>query len=278
MDLFFSNEASFPISKYQTDVILDREVSYTKWNRSRQIFPPLFYRDVGFIHPLSNPLGPSEAKTSREQRFQRFGKLGAILLNTTTIHGVPGADCFKIEDRWVVESMTDTTTTSSSSKVVFTVSFQVNFSKRTMMKPLIQKNIKIETKKWFQGYVEFIQRSLHEDCDRKEDSPTSLVVNPPTTDNGGYTGKDLNKSDTEGSKRGFLWFATDRAKTTSTSTSMVSLLLFLILLILMVAVSILSIQLFNLHHSILLLQDQVTILRSETAELRNLLSLRGKME
>ena len=244
MDLFFSNEASFPIAKYQTEVIRDRELTYTKWRKNSDTVPPVFDRDALFTHPLNNTLGPSEAKTCRQQRFQRFGTLGATLQNTTNVQGVPGADCFTVEDRWIVESISD-------SAVRFTVYFQINFSKRTMIKPLIQKNIKMETKKWFQGYVTFLQRALHEDSDRKETSP-SLVA--PSDD-------DLKaeaSSESEG-KRG-PWFS-------STAGSVTSLYMCLVV----VAVASLMAQLFYLQRMVLNLQEQLTLMRTDSLELRTLL-------
>jgi hypothetical protein len=234
MDLFFSNEASFPISKYQKEVIKDRDLSYTKWTKNANTFPPIFNRDISFIHPLNNSLGPSEAKTNRQQRFQRFGTLGVTLQNITNIQGVPGADCFKVEDRWVVEALSD-------NSVRFSVYFQITFFKRTMIKPLIQKNIKAETKKWFQGYVTFIKRALHKEYDRKDSSPLPITTSEDDLD------------DTV-EKRG-TWFM----DVTPTS----------ILVVLVVAV--LMAQLFYLQRAVVDLQDQLALMRRDTLELTTVL-------
>ena len=246
MDLFFSNEASFPIGKYQTEVIRDRELAYTKWRKSSDTFPPVFNRDALFTHPLNNPLGPSEAKTCRQQRFQRFGTLGATLQNTTNVQGVPGADCFTVEDRWIVEALSDNT-------VRFMVTFQINFSKRTMIKPLIQKNIKMETKKWFQGYVTFLQRALQEDSGRKE-RPPSLVA---------ALEDDLKREafvETEETRGAASWFRTATSSVPSWSISVVLLV-----------VTSLVVQLFFLQRTVLDLQEQLVLMRLDSLELRTLL-------
>jgi VAD1 Analog of StAR-related lipid transfer domain len=241
MDLFFSNEASFPISRYQREVIKDREVHYAKWKKSSTTFPPVFDRDISFVHPLSNPLGPAEAKTSRQQRFQRFGTLGATLQNTTNIQGVPGADCFKVEDRWVVETLSD-------NSVRFTVYFQIDFFKRTMIKALIQKNVKTETKKWFQGYVNFINRALHEDSDRKGRPQSPIAASYGEVDKENFS-ETLEHRDAAYFRVGGL------------TTICVVLLV----------VATLFAQLLFLRRNVRDLQDQVAMMRQDTLEVRAML-------
>jgi hypothetical protein len=85
-----------------------------------------------------------------------------LLENTTEVAGIPMADCFKIIDQWVIEA-NDTTTPSLTLSVTFTI----NFIKRTMFKGIIQKSIQSETKEWFQGYISTLQDALREDKDLK---------------------------------------------------------------------------------------------------------------
>lgn len=164
MDMFFSNDATFSISRYQEEVILDKEVNYSKWKKRPEVYPPIFDRDINFVHPLNNSVGPSQAKTNRRQSFQRFGALGATLQNVTIVNGVPSADCFRVEDRWSVESI-------GESSVHLRVTFRIVFTKRTMFKPIIQKNVKAETKKWFHGYAKYLRQALQDD--KKEGLPPS---------------------------------------------------------------------------------------------------------
>lgn len=168
MDTFLSDEASFPISRYQREHIKDTEISYSNWSkRQTKSYPPIFDRKICFIHPLNNTVGPSQARTNREQSFQRYGTSGICIQNTTMVQGVPGADCFRMEDRWIVEYI-------SKSSVTITVSFQLIFSKRTMFKSIIQKNSKAETKKWFSGYAKFLVRALRDD-DQKEGENVAIL-------------------------------------------------------------------------------------------------------
>lgn len=171
MDMFFSNDAIFSISRYQEEVILDKEVNYSKWKKRPDIYPPIFDRDINFVHPLNNSVGPSQAKTNRRQSFQRFGALGATLQNVTIVNGVPSADCFRVEDRWSVESI-------GESSVHLRVTFRIVFTKRTMFKPIIQKNVKAETKKWFHGYAKFLRQALQEDYKKEGLPPSDSEIEP----------------------------------------------------------------------------------------------------
>ena len=94
MNKFLSDDAPFPISKYQREHIKDREVSYSPWQELRldadqPTHPPTFRRDIAFVHPLNNAVGPSEAKTFRQQKYQRFGAHGICVQNTTKIPCAP---------------------------------------------------------------------------------------------------------------------------------------------------------------------------------------------
>jgi len=59
-----------------------------------------------------------------------------------------------------------TSDSSGSPRLMLSVSFEINFVKRTMFKSLIQKNVKSETKKWFNGYVEMLQKALEDQQQR----------------------------------------------------------------------------------------------------------------
>lgn len=243
MDMFLSNEASFPISRYQTERIMDKNVSYSKWNRreAADIYPPIFDRSISFIHPLNNSVGPSQAKTNRQQSFQRFGTLGATLQNATFIQGVPGAECFRVEDRWVIESIDD-----NEGSVRISVYFQIVFSKRTIFKSIIQKNVKAETKKWFVGYAKFLRRALHED-DKKEDSnespPSPLGVSDSETEP--ISGEEEEEED----NKKLFW---------SSRTMVWSLFVLL---------CVMALQIVNLQRSMYIMHSQLTALQQQNQEL-----------
>ncbi len=237
MDMFLSNDATFPIFRYQQESILDKNVLYSKWKKRSEIYPPSFDRDISFVHPLNNSVGPTQAKTNRQQSFKRFGTLGATLENVTIVNGVPGADCFRVEDRWSIESL-------SESSVQLTVTFQIVFSKRTMFKPIIQKNVKIETKKWFQGYAKFLRHALHED-DKKDGVPLLSL-----------------DSDME------PLVGMEQAHAVSglhSPTVAIAVGLFLVF-------SVLLLQLFFLQKSVFVLQDELVLMRAEQQVLASMLN------
>lgn len=159
IDLFFADEASYTISKYQKEIVGDKEVHFSKWKRKNPSFPLIFHRNISFIHPLKNTVGPSQAKTSRKQQFQLFGNFGMTLQNLTIVEGIPAADCFQVEDRWTIETLA---LPGGQWALKIAVSFQICFVKRTIFKAIIQKNIRQETKTWFQGYASMVQRALTE--------------------------------------------------------------------------------------------------------------------
>lgn len=270
MDMFISNEASFPIARYQKEHIHDKHLSYSKWKKRTStipeqatlaIFPPTFDREISFVHPLNNTVGPSQAKTNRRQCFQRFGALGATLQNITNVEGVPGAECFRVEDRWVIESVGDTS-------IKLSVYFQIPFSKRTMFKSIIQKNIKAETKKWFHGYVKFLHHALQED-DKKEDRGLSSRSNaPPSSSLASSEGSETEATPTSSSE--------SRNKHTSSliggprRSPLPSLIVWLAVLLVLCGM---VLQLFQLRQSVHSLHDQLITIREENKELRTMMQL-----
>jgi hypothetical protein len=140
-----------------TQQIGDTNLTASMWKQTNPgEFPTILERTINFVHPLRNPVGPSEAKTCRTQSFRRFGDLGMTVENSTVIEGVPAADCFRVEDRWIIEKDSDSTLT-------MLVSLRFNFIKRTMFKPVIMKNARTETRNWFRGFAKFVQAALSGD-------------------------------------------------------------------------------------------------------------------
>jgi hypothetical protein len=83
-----------------------------------------------------------------------------LLRNITKVEGIPMADCFQVMDQWIFQP--SGTRDHDRPCLTLSVSFQVDFVKRTMFKSLIQKNVKSETKKWFSGYVEVLRSVLEQ--------------------------------------------------------------------------------------------------------------------
>lgn len=241
----------FPISKYQREHIKDREVSYSPWQElfddDQPTHPPSFHRDITFVHPLNNAVGPSEAKTFRQQKYQRFGQYGICVENTTKIQGVPGADCFRVEDRWILES---SSTSSEEPTVTLSVSFQLVFHKRTMFKPIIQKNSKAETKKWFAGFVKYMNDAIREGA---SGGKSDTLAPPPA----------LTLSDSE---------AEPKLETTTGSTRYHVSVPWLVVVGVALALLLLSVQLWQLQRSVDLLHEQLRLLQTRDEQLQRLLN------
>lgn len=116
-------------------------------------------RSIKFTHPIQvggaavmgmGGMTPSEARTSREQRLWRFEGEGLIIENTTHVEGViPASDSFHVLDRWVIEPLG-----GNSEFVQLSASFDVHFTKRTLFRSIIEKNIKKATIAWWRRYSE----------------------------------------------------------------------------------------------------------------------------
>jgi hypothetical protein len=163
-DLFFQDEAPHALAKYQQEHIGDKHVQFSPWrplsSETGNNATVALIRTIEYIHPLNNSMGPSEAKTYRTQYLLRYGECGMLLRNITKVEGIPMADCFQVMDQWIFHP--SGTRDDDRPCLTLSVSFQVDFVKRTMFKSLIQKNVKSETKKWFSGYVEVLRRVMEQ--------------------------------------------------------------------------------------------------------------------
>jgi len=180
-DLFFSDDAAFSLARYQLEEIGDRDVQFDSWRRKPMQEMddedddgiPELEREIKYIHPingLGSMIGPSEAETFRRQSLKRYSRCGAVLKNVTTVgKSVPMGDCFRVEDKWIIERHDHKHNNDSDHEhqqdqctctLTLSVSFRIVFVKRTMFKSLIQKNTNSETKRWFAGYQAMIQRAL----------------------------------------------------------------------------------------------------------------------
>lgn len=193
-DLFFHDSAPASLAKYQNEIIGDKNVEFSLWNTTNLSDDvQLLERKIEYIHPLKNSMGPSEAKTRRKQQLWRYGTYAVVIRNTTTVEGIPMADCFQVHDLWILKP--DKSVDGHS--LTLTVSFQVDFLKRTMFKSLIQKNIQAETKKWFQGYVEMLRVALEVNNTTKESPLIPVLSAKDSTDADGQY-QDKAKSQDEG--------------------------------------------------------------------------------
>jgi len=174
---FLVDNAPFSFDRFQREYIQDQDLIVTPWqphnsdddnhdtdetpnapqhgdnNINAQI------RTLSFTHPIkksSMGVGPSEAHTQRRQVIRRYDPHGITFQNTTHVEGIPAADCFSVHDFWTIAPAEDDST------VVVSVRFAARFTKRTLFRNVIERNIKRETKEWFVSFSKMAHAALEE--------------------------------------------------------------------------------------------------------------------
>jgi hypothetical protein len=169
---FFADDASHSIVRFHREECGDRDVQVTDWDVDAD---GIFTRNLTFIHPLNNSLGPSEARTTRKQRLKRYEELGIILENETFVEGVPSADAFYVKDHWLIEA-------SGPAQVTVQQSFESTFTKRAMFRGIIERTIKKETELWMASYAKMLTNALEDSAISDEsDKPADTTANVTNT-------------------------------------------------------------------------------------------------
>lgn len=119
------------------------------------------YRQIKFNHLVSGPMGTMSASGTKYQTICVFTNVGMVMDCRTALQGVHSADCFHVDQRWLIESNFDV---SRNKSITLTIKFQVRFVKKTMWRAMIEKMTKAETQKWFDEYVQMIQKSIKKEC------------------------------------------------------------------------------------------------------------------
>ena len=114
-------------------------------------------------------LGPSEARTTRKQRLEKFDDEGILLENVTTVEGIPAADTFEMRDCWLLEQL-------ENDQMELSSSFQVRFTKRSIFRGIIEKNIRKETLDWWAGYSAMLQQTLQDQLGARAPEDTLSLV------------------------------------------------------------------------------------------------------
>lgn len=150
-DLFLADHAEYSLDWYQRTRIGDRDIEITPW---QAVGETEWTRTMVFCHPIKNSMGmgPSSAKTTRQQRLRRFLDLGMELENTTVVEGIPSADAFHVQDHWLIEAEGD--------GLRLETRYGARFTKRALFRGIIEKNINKETQEWFLGYAKMVQDVL----------------------------------------------------------------------------------------------------------------------
>jgi hypothetical protein len=151
-DRFLSDDAPFSIPRYQAREVGDSSVKATKW-----VLDDAGYmtRKISFIHPISNSLGigPSSARAERVQKLRRFGDFGLSMATVTNVRDIPACDAFHTTDKWFVDGIDD-------NNVSFSVLNETVFTKRSMLKRVIQSSVATEVRGWYEGYTAMLLSTL----------------------------------------------------------------------------------------------------------------------
>lgn len=193
--LFLADDASHSIDKYQRgEEVKDLDVKVTPWEPdSSAADPGALIRTISFRHPVSSSfgVGPSHAPTKKRQRLRRYPGCGICITNSTTVEGLPGADCFVVEDQWVIEVVRfdgNGATRINKPRLKFSAMFGANFSKFTFLKSIIQKNINAGNIEWFEGFTRVVVSAVKQQQDNVSDQETLVSDTPSKPEQVGLEG------------------------------------------------------------------------------------------
>lgn len=182
-------------------------------------------------------MGPPSALTERQQRFRRFGSYGFCLEASTSVKGVIASDCFFVDDKWIVESAGET-------NVMLTVKHQVRFTKRTMLKRVIQNTSNAEAHTWYEGYTRMLLSSLKDKQGTDDMSTADERANEENDDS--IAAKKIQSN-------------------VSSAPFVITLLLALLFGCVLLGMAFLILQMLSMNNRMASLEDEVSRLREENA-------------
>lgn len=94
------------------------------------------------------PVGPPTAPVFQLQRVRVFGRHGMILETSSTMENVPAADCFTLEDRWVIAPANPERPEEGG--LVVRTAFEVRFNKSTFFRKIIEGRSRGDTLQYHQ--------------------------------------------------------------------------------------------------------------------------------
>ena len=96
-----------------------------------------------FFQTQGLPVGPPTAPVLQLQRMRVFGQHGMILETSSTMENVPAADCFTLEDRWVISPASPENPQEGG--LVVNTTFEVRFNKSTFFRKIIEGRSRNDT-------------------------------------------------------------------------------------------------------------------------------------
>ena len=160
---FIANDCRHSFGSFQKSVIGDFELEVKEWEKSKDSTATnCSRRTITFRHPLKHKLGPKDASMEKRQQLHLISGHGILLKSCTYGKGFPAADAFHVEDMWIIESCNADADESGrrGSGVSMSVSFQIQYSKSTMFKKMIDVNTKQEYTQMYDKYMDMVTSAL----------------------------------------------------------------------------------------------------------------------
>eukprot|EP01036_Dinobryon_divergens_P035258 gene35258-45658_t len=130
-------------------------------------------RELRFFKPVNLP-GLASTSGLKTQTIRRFADAGLLLRSSTRLKDVPAADAFTVDDLLAVRAL-------SSNRIQVDISFQVSFSKSTLLRLLIESSTNREMAAWLRGFFLHIKKVVNErkEAAVAEEADTSCSSAPP---------------------------------------------------------------------------------------------------
>ena len=151
---FLKNDALNSFARYLQDTD-NADLTTTPWepplpqSSKKQKDDTSYVREITYMHPVQKPMAPPMARSIKQQRIQHYGKNRLVIETWTTVEDVPKADCFVVQDRILVESIKD--------GLDFSGWFQIHFTKKTMVRSIIEKTTSREFVEFLQGFIDMVR-------------------------------------------------------------------------------------------------------------------------
>mmetsp|Transcript_29962 Transcript_29962/g.41168 ORF Transcript_29962/g.41168 Transcript_29962/m.41168 type:complete len:228 (-) Transcript_29962:59-742(-) len=139
--LFVIDNAPYGIHRYHESV-KDKNVTITNWTVESCSISQV--RQMDFFKPVNLP-GLSSTRGTKFQSANWSEDFGLILRSSTRLKDVPYADSFTVDDVLMVQILT-------AKSVKVSISFQVTFTKSTMLGFIIEANTNREMSHWLRSY------------------------------------------------------------------------------------------------------------------------------
>lgn len=155
---FLADDAQYSLDFFQREYVKDKNVEITGWDVGTE---GAQVRTISFLHPIPNSMGigPTAALTKSQQTLKKFDKIGCMALDSKSfVEGVPGADCFYVQDLWVFEPIPfkNQMDEKQPKSIKLSIHYDVVFKKRSLLRSIILRSVKKEKKEWIAEYMDMV--------------------------------------------------------------------------------------------------------------------------